>query len=287
MLGLASGPFRAAPPPSGAAEAMLWSSKDTAVLAWRRGRLYGLISIAGDARPALAARRFAERQDARFAVALSGRPPQASDDLLTSTTPTTPTPAVPPSLTTVAATTADGAPPTLSRPEKRSLASLGFGDLRFSPASGTDGLALPIRIDLPRAPNGRWFWWVDLHAVIELDAGSAIGRTSVVPRLATVGGPGPEVVAARDPRSGELVLVDVARRRAGSVTIEVRQRAVLGGSPDPRQTTQLTFSLASHGGVPPRLPSVTICGDTTIELAQALVTTGSVVQQPKLPGSCP
>ena len=199
---------------------------------------------------------------------------------------TAPTLPAPPSLTTVPAATADGGPPTLSRPEPRSLASLGFGDLRFAPASGIDGLALPIRLDLPRIPSGRWFWWVDLHAVIELEAGSAIGRTSVVPRLATVGGPGPEVAAARDPRTGNLVLVDVARRRAGGVTIEVRQRAVLGGSPDPRQTTQLTFSLESYGSVRPRLLSVTICGDTAIEPARALVTTGSVVQQPALRGTC-
>ena len=268
FVGDAAASLSPAHPPGGADAAVGGSDvhgtvapRPVAILAWTNGRLYGYVTTSGeDAR--VRARRMAEAQEVRFEQALGGERLGVDPSSLA------PAPGLappsPPAGTTVHPTTLV---PRISRPGRYTLGSLGVGRLDFSPAAGETGVRFPVEFALPPAPRGRWLWRVTTHVVVRLAAHARVGPVEISPRVSSMGGPGVELVVARDLGSGRTLLVEETRGTAGATSLEVAVSAMMGGSPSPRQHALVGFGLGSVStGGGRALERVTVLPDSAIEI---------------------
>ena len=269
FVGDAAASLSPAHPPGGADAAVGGSDvhgtvapRPVAILAWTNGRLYGYVTTSGeDAR--VRARRMAEAQEVRFEQALGGER-LGVDPTLLAPAPGLAPPFPPPAGTTVHPT---ALVPRISRPGRYTLSSLGAGRLDFSPAAGETGVQFPVELALPPAPRGRWLWRVTTHVVVRLAAHARVGPVEISPRVSGTGGPGAELVVARDLGSGRTLLVEETRGTAGATSLEVAVSAMMGGSPSPRQHALVGFSMGSLStGGGRALERVTVLPDSAIEI---------------------
>jgi hypothetical protein len=233
-----------------------------AIVAWTNGRLYGYVTASGeDAR--VRARRVAEAEEVRFEQALGGER-LGVDPLLLAPARSLAPPFPPPAGKTVHPT---ATVPRISHPGRYTLRSLGAGRLDFSPAAGETGVQFPVELALPPAPRGRWLWRVSTHVVVQLAADARVGRVEVSPRVSRTGGPGAELVIARDLGSGRTLLVEETRGTASARSLEVGVSAMMGGHPSPRQHAFVGFGMTSLGtGGGRSLERVTVLPDSAIEI---------------------
>jgi hypothetical protein len=205
-----------------------------AIVAWTNGRLYGYVTASGeDAR--VRARRVAEAEEVRFEQALGGER-LGVDPLLLAPARSLAPPFPPPAGKTVHPT---ATVPRISHPGRYTLRSLGAGRL----------------------------WRVSTHVVVQLAADARVGRVEVSPRVSRTGGPGAELVIARDLGSGRTLLVEETRGTASARSLEVGVSAMMGGHPSPRQHAFVGFGMTSLGtGGGRSLERVTVLPDSAIEI---------------------
>jgi hypothetical protein len=229
------------------------------VIAWSEGRLYGMISVNGPDAASIAD-RLARAQEGRFERALGAQKVEAD--------PRLPRSFVVPNLTRPPIKTeSPGRPPLrIDRPGRYTLADLGVGELTFEPSAGVGGVAVPVVLDLPPSPRGRWLWRSTTHAVVTLATHAPTGMVEIDPFIGETGGPGPSFVVAQDLSDDREFLIETTRHLATPGSFEVTVIAMLGGEPSPREElTRFGFAIRSYGpqGVFSR---VTILPDSAIEV---------------------
>ena len=204
-------------------------------IAWTRGRLYGLIVASG---PASAdATRLARLQEQRFERALAGSGGPADPRF------TTPAPPMSPVLPALAPVKPSPPAHRIDHAGRYTLADLGIGRQTFDPSAGVAGVSIPVVLDLPKTPTGRWLWRATIHVLVTLAPNASPGDAEVRPVVANISGPGAEIGIAQDLATGKVVMVEQTRHVATTRTFEVTERAMLGGTPSPRQDTSIGFAV--------------------------------------------
>jgi hypothetical protein len=245
--------------PTNGADAMESSATGSStVIAWSKGRLYGMISVNGPGAASIAD-RLARAQEGRFEGALDAQNLSAD--------PRLPRSFVVPNLTQPSIKTVSpvGPPLRIDRPGLYTLADLGVGELTFEPSAGVGGVAVPVVLDLPPSPRGRWFWRSTTHAVVTLAAHAPTGPVEIEPFIAQTGGPGPSFIVAQDISDDRELLIETTRHLATPGSFEVTVIMMLGGEPSPRELTRFGFMIRSDG---PQgaFSQVTILPDSAIEV---------------------
>jgi hypothetical protein len=255
----ASAPVSSVRPTNGADAAESGEQPRSTVIAWSKGRLYGMISVNGP-RAASVAGRLARAQERRFERGL-GAQDLSTDPRLPSASVGAPTPAQPHIETESPAR----APLHIDRPGRYTLADLGVGALSFEPGAGVGGVAVPVVLDLPRTPRHQWLWRATTHAVVTLAAHAPTGTVEIEPFIANARGPGPYFIVAQNLSDGREMLVETTRHLASPGSFEVTVTAMLGGKPSPRQLTSFGFG-SNWGGSLRAFSRVTILPDSAIEV---------------------
>jgi hypothetical protein len=275
----ASAPLSSAPPTNGADATESGMKGHSTVIAWSKGRFYGMISVNGPG-AAFIADRLARAEERRFERGLGGQNVEADPRLPTSLVAPIPPP---PTIKTVSP---EGPPLRIDRPGRYTLADLGVGALTFEPSAGVDGVAVPVALDLPPSPRGQWLWRSTTHAVVTLAADAPTGMLEIEPFIAQTGGPGPSFVVAQNLSDDRELLIETSRHLATPRSFEVTVIAMLGGAPSSRELTRFGFEIRSYG---PQgaFSQVTILPDSAIEvfddpaeIGQSAVTTPQVISRP-------
>jgi len=272
-------PLSSAPPTNGADAMESATQGGSTVIAWSKGRLYGMISVNGPDAASIAD-RLARAQESRFERGLGAQNLPAD--------PRLPRSLVTPNLTQPPIkTVSPGGPPLhIDRPGRYTLADLGVGALTFEPTAGSGGVAVPVALDLPPSPRGQWLWRSTTHAVVTLAAHAPTGTVEIEPFIAQTTGPGPSFIVAQNLSDDRELLIETTRHLATPGSFEVTMIAMLGGKPSPRQLTSFGFTIRSYGSQG-ALSQVTILPDSAIEvfddpakIGQSAITTPQVISRP-------
>jgi hypothetical protein len=225
----------------------------------------------------------------RLARAEEGRFERALDAENVAADPRLPRSFVVPNLTQPSIKTVSPAGPPLriDRPGRYTLTDLGVGELTFEPSNGAGGVAVPVALDLPPSPRGRWFWRSTTHAVVTLAPRAPTGLVEIEPFIGQTGGPGPSFVVAQNLSDGRELLIETTRHLATPGSFEVTVIAMLGGEPSPREgLTRFGFMIGPYGP-PGALSEVTLLPDSGIEvfddpavIGQSAITTPQVIRRP-------
>jgi hypothetical protein len=272
-------PLSSVRPTNGADATESGATGSSTVIAWSKGRLYGMISVNGPGAASIAD-RLARAQEGRFERGLGAQSVEAD--------PRLPRSLVVPNLTQppIKTVSPEGQPFRIDRPGRYTLADLGVGALTFEPSAGVGGVAVPVVLDLPPSPRGRWFWRSTTHAVVTLAAHAPTGLVEIEPFIAQAGGPGPSFIVAQDLSDDRELLIETTRHLATPGSFEVTMIAMLGGEPSPTQLTSFGFTLRSDGSQD-AFSQVTILPDSAIEvfddpakIGQSAITTPQVISRP-------